>query len=873
MQVYNSRSLWFCGIVFIAAVGFSVKVQGMPGPSASWATYFVLLLITAGLSLYPIRTAQDGYMLALTDVAHFAGAILLSPLANLSLIVVSHSILVWQTRNRPGGWLRLVINFAPVALATTMARYLLLVTGALSMTRWFDILILSSVILIYTALQTFYVFMFMALKQSVRLREVEGNDLASFLLDMIPPFLGVMVAALWYSHPWMMLAILPPVVALYRFLSQMVLIHHVDLEPKTGLYNYPYFLRSLGKELTQNRFVRRSCAVIFADMDLLRDVNNRYGHLAGDMVIRNVADVLRRELPNPAVVSRFGGEEFVAMLPGTDLEEAEFLAERVRKAVSASPVLLGNGEQVQVTVSIGVAAFPQHGRSPEELVHQADLAAYAAKGRGRNNVVRAELNAPHRAPPAEPVSEQPRPSPTVPLVTKPVSAPTHSDTPLLPLVVGLGLLAVAGLLFVGPALIEKGLLPLLFWVGVAAASGLLHHELSDSGGGETLVSLGMAVTMAAATVGGAPTAALTAATGTVALLVMGRVNSPIKWVLNTANSVLAALIAGGLMEWAARSASGPWLRLVLLPVLISLVFCVLMNGLVLLVLHKQSGTPLSALWREHIRPMMPQVVAISSVGAYMAAAYVQAGLLGAAIVAVPASALAFGLFQRIRRTQRTLTGLKAAHQELESAQRLQQHTLDELVVTLARIVDARDYAVTGHSLQVAFYAQELAREMGLREAEITRIHMAGLLHDLGKIGIPEAILNKPDRLSADEWEIMREHAALGQRLLADIPQLADVARMIGEHHEHFNGRGYPEGKQGAAISQGGRILAVADALDCMLSDRPYHRARSLPWALSEMDRCSGQQFDPQVVAALQRIAAREGSGYFVNSARREAGFE
>lgn len=868
MQVYNSRSLWFCGVVFIAAVGFTVQVQSMPGPDVSGVTYAVLLLIAAALSLYPIRTAQEGYLLALTDVAYFAGVLLLSPVANLSLVLVSHSILIWQTRNRPGGWLRLVINFAPVALATTLARYLLLVTDAIAMARWYDILILSAVILLYSALQTFYVFMFMALKQSIPLREVEGNDLSGFLLDTIPPFLGVMLAALWYSHPWMMLAILPPVVALYRFLSQMVLIHHVDLEPKTGLYNYPYFLRALSKELSQNRLVRRPCAVIFADMDLLREVNNRYGHLAGDMVIRSVADMLRRELPTPAVVSRFGGEEFVAMLPGTDLEEAEFLAERVRRAVSAAPVLLGNGEQVKVTVSIGVAAFPQHGPSPEELVHQADLAAYAAKGRGRNTVVRATLeHAAQRSPSAEPVPGQPASAPADPSAAKSATAPARSDTALLPLAGGLSLLTLAGLFLVGPALFDQGLLPVLFWTGAAAALGLLQHEYADAFGVETRFSLGIAVTVAAAIVGGPPTAALAAAVGMVALMIMGRTSSPTKWVVNMANSILAALIAGGLAQWAAWAGMGLWMRLVFLPVLVSLVFCFVTHGLVVVALHKQSGKPPYTLWREHFRPTLPQVVAISSVGAYMATAYVVAGLLGAAMFAVPAGALAFGLFQGIRLSQRTITGLQAAHQELESAQRLQQHTLDELVVTLARIVDARDTAVTGHSLQVAFYAQELAREMGLPETDVTRIHMAGLLHDLGKIGIPEAILNKPDRLSADEWEIMREHAALGQRLLTDIPQLSDVARMIGEHHEHYNGRGYPDGKQGAGISQGGRILAVADALDCMLSDRPYHQARSLQWALSEMDRCSGQQFDPQVVAALQRIAAREGAGYFVNSSR------
>ena len=142
---------------------------------------------------------------------------------------------------------------------------------------------------------------------------------------------------------------------------------------------------------------------------------------------------------------------------------------------------------------------------------------------------------------------------------------------------------------------------------------------------------------------------------------------------------------------------------------------------------------------------------------------------------------------------------------------------------------------------------------------------------MGKVSIPEAILHKPERLTPEEYEIVKEHTRVGERILAEVGPLTEVARMVGEHHERFDGSGYPRGKAGAEISLGGRIVAVADSLDSILSDRPYSKGRSLAWALAELDRCAGTQFDPLVVEALHRVVQEEGAEFFVKSnPRRDA---
>lgn len=170
--------------------------------------------------------------------------------------------------------------------------------------------------------------------------------------------------------------------------------------------------------------------------------------------------------------------------------------------------------------------------------------------------------------------------------------------------------------------------------------------------------------------------------------------------------------------------------------------------------------------------------------------------------------------------------------------------------TLAATVDAKDSYTHGHSERVAAYARAIAVSLGLPQLEVETIELAGLLHDIGKIGIPDAILQKPGRLDPDERTLIEQHADLGARILSDNPALMPLVPLVRHHHERWDGHGYPSGLRGNEIPIGAAIICVADTFDTMTTDRPYRRAPGLEEARAEIAKCSGGQFAPHVVEAF-----------------------
>ena len=175
-----------------------------------------------------------------------------------------------------------------------------------------------------------------------------------------------------------------------------------------------------------------------------------------------------------------------------------------------------------------------------------------------------------------------------------------------------------------------------------------------------------------------------------------------------------------------------------------------------------------------------------------------------------------------------------------------------LASALSRAVDAKDAYTHSHCETVAELCALIADEMGLQPERVARVRLAGLLHDVGKIGIPDAILRKPGPLTGDEYEAMKEHASLGRHILsaANLPEVAD---WIHHHHERVDGCGYPDGLAGDAIPFESRIVMVADAFEAITADRPYRDSRSVAEALDELERHSGTQFDPRCLEALKRV--------------------
>lgn len=208
--------------------------------------------------------------------------------------------------------------------------------------------------------------------------------------------------------------------------------------------------------------------------------------------------------------------------------------------------------------------------------------------------------------------------------------------------------------------------------------------------------------------------------------------------------------------------------------------------------------------------------------------------------------------------QRMYKNIRALNEKLEQA----NHGLIE---TLATVIDARDSSTYRHSYHVARYSAAIGEEMGLLPEQVDELRQGALVHDIGKVGIPEAILFKPGRLDDQEYAQIKNHTHIGYRIVGQVSGLAHLAQIVWLHHERWQGGGYPLGIVGEAIPLTARIVSVADTLDVILSDRPYRRADSLETALREIRRCSGSQFDPQVVTALERVVRRRGETWFTNS--------
>ena len=169
------------------------------------------------------------------------------------------------------------------------------------------------------------------------------------------------------------------------------------------------------------------------------------------------------------------------------------------------------------------------------------------------------------------------------------------------------------------------------------------------------------------------------------------------------------------------------------------------------------------------------------------------------------------------------------------------------VYALAATVDAKDPYTYGHSKRVAAIAEKIGKAIGLSQEALSRLYSAALLHDIGKIGVPDSILTKPDRLTPEEYEIIKRHSAEGARIVGYIKELTDIVPAILHHHEWYNGNGYPYGLKGNSIPLGARITSVADAYDTMTTERPYRNTVSPEQACEELTRCSGTQFDPMIV--------------------------
>lgn len=180
-----------------------------------------------------------------------------------------------------------------------------------------------------------------------------------------------------------------------------------------------------------------------------------------------------------------------------------------------------------------------------------------------------------------------------------------------------------------------------------------------------------------------------------------------------------------------------------------------------------------------------------------------------------------------------------------------------VIATLSAALNAFDGYTAEHSCETVTLAEQVAERLGVDEAEAETVTLTAALHDVGKIGVPPHVLRKPGPLTAEERSQMQRHPVIGERIVAEVAALANVASAIRHEHERWDGRGYPDGLAGEAIPLASRIVLACDAWHAMTSDRPYRRAMSRADAVGELVRCAGSQFDPAVTAALLDVVDAE----------------
>ncbi len=277
-----------------------------------------------------------------------------------------------------------------------------------------------------------------------------------------------------------------------------------------------------------------------------------------------------------------------------------------------------------------------------------------------------------------------------------------------------------------------------------------------------------------------------------------------------------------------------------------------------------SGRSLKASYRENFGWLLPHYLVLGVVGGGLAVVYGQLGIAAILVLALPLLLSRYSIAQFVDRTRENVMRLERSNEQLQSAfveiRDMSNELKDAYTGTLESLVtalDVRDQETRGHSVRVAQHSLDIAKMLGIKdEEELLTVYRGALMHDVGKIGVPDAILLKPAKLTEEEWEFMRRHPALGYRILAQVPYLRPAAKIVLAHHERWDGDGYPRKLKGEDIPLGARIFAICDTYDAIISDRPYREGQSPDAALAEILRCAGTQFDPKVVEAFEAAFPR-----------------
>jgi diguanylate cyclase (GGDEF)-like protein len=587
MSIRAWTYIWFVLLVGILLTGLAF--MGPLPELHQWIAFVILTSSAAIAQQFEANLGRQSYYPSI--VFMFAGVVLLPTQLFILLVAIPHLIewakKRWSNSKFLRDWYIQPFNIAVHIIAGVLSQAIMhAITGSheLEFSYWTMLgLVLGG--LSYVILNHFLIGQVLVLARNISWRDSQIMSLENILTEFILFSLGYTVAIFWQLSPMLIIPATSPLLLLYQALRVPQLKQEAQTDSKTGLFNARHFNKVFGDEFERAKRFNRPLAFIMADLDLMRNINNTYGHLAGDIVLAKIGEAIRETIREYDIAGRFGGEEFALALPETDIGEARSIAERVRRAIEAMPIEVSTSPTpIHVTLSVGVACFPHDAHTLTDLTHAADVAVYQAKFHGRNRVVCAsdiphsqklELMARHSAQPesakpspvssgdgaptqepsAEPTGEsQPAPSgkaqPTHPVDPAPPSEPAAEQYgPALhataPQPKGLLWLFVGGVISIGLTTSMIGNLLArpadLTTIGLLAILALLAELFQINLYGSNTVSVSVSVAFASALIAGMP--GITCTSAAIALAHTIRRRPPLyRAAFNWATHVLAGTL-------------------------------------------------------------------------------------------------------------------------------------------------------------------------------------------------------------------------------------------------------------------------------------------------------------------------------------------
>jgi diguanylate cyclase (GGDEF)-like protein/putative nucleotidyltransferase with HDIG domain len=877
LSLFASAYFWLLlAIAIVVTLPFLARLSpSTPG----WTTFALLALGVAGAQLFVVVT--PGNQSYHTTAAFLLPAALLLPPELAALMAFVQHVPDWLKRRLPFHIQAFnIANYTLATMAAWAAARGILDSGLVASKGAGALLADAAACVLFVGLNHLLLAPMLRLARGLSLRASGLFAFENLSTDLVLAALGVGLASIWRYDPWLAMFAIAPLVLVHRSLSVPALQAEARIDPKTGLYNARYFASTLREELERATRFTRPLSLIMADLDLLRDINNTYGHLAGDAVLAGIAKIFREQLREYDVPARFGGEEFSILLPETELPDALAIADRIRRAVArAAFEVETSSEPIHATVSLGVAQFPRDGIDANELVHQADLAVYRAKLQGRNRVLDAsdvplltqpEIHVP-RLVTLPPETEEPvRVLPTIPEVRpaaerrvdpKPhaTAGPHFFFVPRrLAIIVGLvGVVGTAmgvGGILIGP---RRDLISLVAIVALVGIGQALSLQVEETGS----ISVSAVGALAGAAIVG-PRAALALAVTMAAIEWSARRSLFHQVLFNVGTLTLASLAAAEIFSvHVPKNVERP--GFIGLGLLAGLVYFGINTGLLSLAVAVEGHLDPWRAWRERFSWLLTHYLMYGLIAGVIFEAYQAIGVWALVVFVLPLLLMRKTQEAYLRHTERSAKKLREAAETIQSQNVSLEQVNRELkerstaaMESLSATVDARDEYTAGHSRRVQDIALAIGRELELSARELDLLGYAALFHDIGKLAIPDAVLLKPASLTDEEWTVMTKHADESASIINRLGFLNDAVPAIRHHHERYDGTGYPDRLAGEDIPLGARIIHVADAFDAMLSARIYRPALPLETALSELRDQAGSQFCPRCVAALDAVTAR-----------------